>query len=146
MNVLRFRKDRRQRGPFTAAPVTRPAPAWSPEVTRQIADLTAQAEAEREAWFGLTELDNPPVHDRPYVPALADAPPPPPMPFSGVSKIMVSQVGYPDPADLSCDKDRHYREMLRRMGAATGTSASLEDTSAWPRLALEPGDGTGVLL
>ena len=74
MSVLgMFRKDRRQRDPFTAVPESAPAPpAWSPEVARQIAELTAQAEAEEaaqaEAWWGLTELDNPPAHDRPYVP------------------------------------------------------------------------------
>ena len=80
-SLFGHRRDRRQRDPFTAAPVTRaPDPdlsgrRWSPEVTRQIADLTAQAEAEQHAahdedWWGLTELDNPPAHDRPYVPGV----------------------------------------------------------------------------
>ena len=155
MSVLSlFRKDRRQRDPFTALPETGPAgPAtapiplsWTPEVERQLAGIVAQAEAERAAhaedWYGLTELDVPPVHDRPYVaaaPALAS--PPPPMPFSGVSRIWVGQVRYPVPGDLSYDQARNYRETLRHIGAATGTSTWLERADAWPLLAIEAPKG-----
>lgn len=102
---------------------------------------TAHTSAETQAWG---EWDQPGT-------GLADAParelaPPPPMPFSGVSRIMVDRITYPDPADLSIDKDRHYRETFRLTGVATGTSGSLEDTGMWALPALEPGDGTGTRL
>jgi hypothetical protein len=74
-----------------------------------------------------------PLPDPEHVPA------PPPMPGSGVSAIWVDRITYPDPADLSYDKDRHYRETLRHIGAATGTSTSLEDTGMWSLPALEAG-------
>lgn len=104
----------------------------------------AQEAAETEPWG---EWDEPgvPLVSEPAPPAPPS--PPPPMPYPGdVSRIMVHQIDYPDPADLSPDKDRQYRAMLRRVGVATGTRTSLEDTGVWALPALEPGDGTGVPL
>jgi len=110
-------------------------------VTRAQADAgAAQASAQTEQWG---------TRDEPGTPLAppAEIPPPAPMPFpSGTSRIMVGQITYPDPADLSPDKDRHYRDMLRRVGVATGTHTSLEDTGMWALPALEPGDGTGERL
>jgi hypothetical protein len=166
LGFLRNRKGNRKQDPFLAEPaggyLRGPGFAAAPPrfanprgvaTEETLAGIVAQAQARVNGhdWYGhdTTAMDVPPAHERPYVPAPPPPPafsPPPPMPFSGVSEIMVSRVDYPDPADLSCDKDRHYRETLRRMGAATGTSTSLEDTGTWPRLALEPGDGTGVRL
>lgn len=71
---------------------------------------------------------------------------PPPMPPGDLSQVMVNQIIYPDPADLSYDKDRKYRELYKRTGVATGTRASQEDTGVWALPALEPGDGTGAPL
>jgi hypothetical protein len=107
-------------------------------VTRAQAEAgarAAQASAETEQWGA---WDQPPA---------AELAPPPPMPYPGdLSNVMVHRITYPDPADLSLDKDRRYRDMLRRVGVATGTHTSLEDTGMWALPALEPGDGTGVQL
>ena len=118
------------------------ATAYHPEVSATLARLTEQAKAEKaageDAWWGLTEMDMPPALDRPYVPA-PEPLPAPPMPFSGVSSIWVATIRYPDPCDFSYYQGRDYRETLRHIGKATGTSTSLEDTGSWPRLELEAG-------
>lgn len=147
---LFFRRRRRQ--PPLVGREYRPAPAYqraapvegpayqphgidSPET---LAKLRAQAEAAAAA---------PPAVPPPPPPPPRPVGPPPPMPYpSATSRAMVHQIDYPDPSDLSPDKDRRYRDMLRRVGVATGTRTPLEDTGMWPRLALEPGDGTGTQL
>ena len=121
----------------------------TPETLAEII-ARAQADAETARESALTEQWG--EWDKPGEALPADkparlAPPPPPMPYpSDMSRIMVHQIAYPDPADLSADRDRHYRDMLRRVGVATGTHTSLEDTGMWALPALEPGDGTGVAL
>lgn len=98
---------------------------------------TAQESAETEQWGEWDEPGTAPART---------VPDPPPMPFSGVSRIMVDRIPSPEPVNLSYDSAHNYAQYLRAIGAATGTSTSLEDTGMWPRLALEPGDGTGVRL
>jgi hypothetical protein len=106
----------------------------SPET---LAGLVAQAQAEAASGVRVPA----------YVPQAltwtawtgGDAPEPPPMPCSGVSSIWVSQITYPEPGDLSYDHGRNYRETLRHIGKATGTSTSLENTASWARPALEAG-------
>lgn len=108
----------------------------------------AQATAHETAAHETAATEQWGTQDEPAT-VLADAPPlpdlpPPPMPYpSDVSRIMVGQIAYPDPLDLTPDKNRDYRDMLRRVGVATGTHTSLEDTGMWALPALEPGDGTG---
>jgi hypothetical protein len=86
MSVLRFRRDRRQRDPFTAAPVAAPrfADPHGIATPSKLAELAAQAQAETAApapdlladethrWYGwdITALDNPPAHHRPYIPGV----------------------------------------------------------------------------
>ena len=117
-------------------------PAFSEKTLAEAARIIAQVKAEKaageDAWWGLTEMDMPPALDRPYVPA-PEPLPAPPMPFSGVSSIWVATIRYPDPCDFSYYQGRDYRETLRHIGKATGTSTSLEDTGSWPRLELEAG-------
>lgn len=90
MNLLRLRRhDRRQRDPFLSTPVVRDAAGIRPATAGEIAgmqpprqgrfadphgiatdetlgSLRAQAEADSEAWWGLTEMDIPPAMARPY--------------------------------------------------------------------------------
>ena len=145
MSVLSlFRKDRRQRDPFTALPETGPAgPAtapiplsWTPEVERQLAGIVAQAEAERAAhaedWYGLTELDNPPAHDRPYVPALtavlAATTPAPLTPVTAAeSASRMARLTYPAP-DATREQ---YAACMRQVSAWTGTRSGFDWPAAW---------------
>lgn len=136
--------------PEQAPTQTMPAADYDPAIKAKAAAIVAQAEADAraaqasaqtEAWG---EWDNPGAPPA-TVPARI-VPEPPPMPYSAVSSAWVASIPVPDPADLSYDKDRHYREYLRHIGKATGTSTEFEDTGMWPRLALEPGDGSGVAL
>jgi hypothetical protein len=117
-----------------------PIAAYQPhgiDTPETLAEIVARAQADAEAAHEAATTERP----------AAETLPPPPMPYpSDMSRIMVNQITYPDPADLSPDKDRHYRDMLRRVGVATGTRTSLEDTGMWALPALEPGDGTGVQL
>ena len=168
------RKPRQPRDRFLAAPVTYPeadtrtetmaalAPSYGAEIRKAADAFTndphgiatletlqeildrAHAEAEAAAAQPWGDWDQPGT-GLGEVPAYEPLPPPP-SPYSGVSRIMVGEIAYPDPSDLSYDKDRHYRETLRRIGVATGTSTTLEQTGVWPRIALEPGDGRGVPL
>ena len=149
MSVLgMFRKDRRQRDPFTAVPESAPAPpAWSPEVARQIAELTAQAEAEEaaqaEAWWGLTELDNPPAHDRPYVPALtavlAATTPPPLIPVTAEeSASRMARLTYPAP-DATREQ---YAACMRQVSAWTGTRSGFDWPAAWTSARPGPAEAT----
>lgn len=139
--------------PELAPTRTMPAVAYQPhgiDSQETLAAIVAKAQADAEAaqQSALTEAwaewDQPGtgLAGKPAI----EAPPPPPMPFSGVSSAWVASITPPDVTDLSYDKDRRYREYLRHIGAATGTSTALEVTGTWPRLALEPGDGTGVRL
>ena len=107
---------------------------WGPAAETAVPDLTAEDAHALYGW-DITAMDNPPVHHRPYVPE----PPLPPMPFSGVSSIWVSQIDYPAPGDLSIDAARNYARTLRHIGLATGTRGLLESEAAWPRPALETG-------
>ena len=140
MSVLdMFRKDRRQRDPFTAAPVTRPAPVdpFSPEVTEILARLTAQAEAEQaEAWYGLTELDVPPAHDRPYVGQAAEQLGelhaalilPPVVPVTAEeSASRMARLTYPAP-DATREQ---YAACMRQVSAWTGTRSGFDWPAAW---------------
>ena len=78
MSILRFRRDRRHADSFAATPVTHyAAPRFADPhgvaTDETLAGLRAQAEAETEAiWYGwdITAPDNPPPHDRPYVPGV----------------------------------------------------------------------------
>ena len=143
MNIRLRRRERH--GLHVADPLAETPgqqPEYSPEVRTKLAELQAQAEA--EDWYGLTALDLPPAHDRPYIAAPLPAPPPPPMPCSGVSAIWVSRITYPQPGDLSFDHGLHYRETLRHIGRATGTSTSLERADAWPQFAIEAGTGVAA--
>ena len=171
--ILRRRRPRPD--PFFDAPVTYPesdaqtqtmaalAPSSSAEIRKAAAALAsephgiataetlqmildrAHAEAEAAAAEPWGDWDQP-GSGLGEVPAYEPAPPPPPYP-GDLSNIMVHQIDYPDPSEYDGpDKDRHYRDMLRRVGVATGTHTSLEDTGMWPRIALEPGDGTGRAL
>lgn len=133
---------------------TMPAADYEPhgiDTPATLAELVAKAEADAQAAQASAqtvqwgEWDEPPAALA-HIPAV-EAPPPPPMPYPGeLSNAMVHQITYPDPSDLSLEKDRKYRDMLRRVGVATGTHTSLEDTRMWALPALEPGDGTGVRL
>ena len=121
------------------------------DTPQTLAEIVAQAQADAEAAHEAAvteqwgEWDQP---GKPLAPVAAPAPvpPPPPVPPSDLSRIMVSQIPVPQPGDLSYDRSHRYADYLRRIGAATGTSSSLEDTGMWPRFALEPGDGKGVQL
>ncbi len=127
-----------------AAPAAQPRLDYDAQAWETVARLAAQAEAEAEAARAAQDRPAAPPAEEPVPWSLL---PPPPMPYRGdLSRAMVHQIDYPDPADLSPDKDRAYRNMLRRVGVATGTHTSLEDTCTWALPALEPGDGTGVPL
>ena len=108
----------------------------TPEI---LAELVAQAQAQAEAETA-TDVRIPAyVPQPPPIRRVGPAPEPPSAPFSGISALWVRQIRYPDPADLSYYQARDYRETLRHIGKATGTSTSLEDTMAWPVPALEVG-------
>lgn len=121
----------------------------TPWVRAQLARLVDQAETTHEgnptqAWDRPDDLlpdhrDTWSALARNYVHPADATRPAPPRPYSGISAIWVEQITYPDPG-LSFYLGRDYRETLRHIGAATGTSTSLEDTGSWPRLALEAGD------
>lgn len=90
MNVLRFRRDRRQRDPFAAAPVAAPeTPARTPEQphpayesrmdvdatfaglvaqARAAAEAVAQQEAERERLYPPGTFADPAIHGAPWGP------------------------------------------------------------------------------
>jgi hypothetical protein len=170
MSILRFRPRFLRRWLRRNDPLSARDPAWgddaeyrapagdAPAVTYEphgidtpetLADLVAQADADARAAQASAETGQWFEGDEPGIP-LAPVPgvlPLPPMPYSpDMSRIMVGQIAYPDPADLTPDRNRAYRDMLRRVGVATGTHTSLEDTGMWALPALEPGDGTGVQL
>src|SRR5271154_6736143 len=68
-----------------------PAPHISADVQETLARLREQAEAETQQappWYGYSTpaRDNPPVHDRPYVPA-ADGKALPPVPLTETEKF-----------------------------------------------------------
>ena len=140
MSVLdMFRKDRRQRDPFTAAPVTRPARFEDPHgiATDEYLDslvVAAQALAadQAEDWYGLTELDVPPAHDRPYVPALtavlAATTPAPLTPVTAAeSASRMARLTYPAP-DATREQ---YAACMRQVSAWTGTRSGFDWPAAW---------------
>jgi hypothetical protein len=103
------------------------------------AAIVAQAEAEQAQAAAKAWREADPIVSLP-------AAPPPPMPPSDLSRIMVSQLPSPPPNDRNFAWTHQYADYMRRVGVATGTSTDLEHTMAWGMPALEPGDGTGVRL
>ena len=101
-----------------------PAPT-DPRVRAALAAVIAQVAVEQATG---QRIDPEPAPE-----PLPAAGPPPPSPFSGVSRIMVGQVTYPEP----CERAQDYAGVLRQIGAATGTSSPYEHDAAWPRPALE---------
>lgn len=135
--------------PTTTLPSLVPAEPHGIATPETLAEIVARAQADAVAAHEAAATEQWGTWDEPVTPLApaAEPGPPPPMPYpAGTSQIMVGQIAYPDPADLTPDKDRHYRDMLRRVGVATGTHTSLEDTGMWALPALEPGDGTGQRL
>ena len=118
------------------------------DTPEKLAEIKARAEADALAAQASAQTEQWGTWDEPGTPLAPPAfTPPPPSPYSSdMSRAMVHQIAYPDPLDLSPDRDRKYRDMLRRVGVATGTHTSLEDTGVWALPALPPGDGSGVRL
>ena len=150
MNVLRFRRDRRQRDPFTAAPVTR-ARFEDPHgiaTDATLEALTAQAAAETaEAWYGLTELDVPPAHDRPYVGQAAEQLGelhaalilPPVVPVTAEeSASRMARLTYPAP-DATREQ---YAACMRQVSAWTGTRSGFDWPAAWTSARPGPAEPT----
>ena len=104
------------------APLAAPT---DPRVTAALAAVVAQVAVEQATG----QRTGPEPAPEP----LPAAGPPPPSPFSGVSRIMVGQVTYPEP----CERAQDYAGVLRQIGAATGTSSPYEHDAAWGRPVLE---------
>ncbi len=129
--------------PAEPEPAAQPRLDYDAQAWETVARLAAQAEAEAAEAAAHEAAAHEPWGEWDEPTAPVPLPPPPPMPPGSLSRIMVNQIAYPDPADMSYDKDRKYRELYKRTGVATGTRASQEDTGVWALPALEPGDGTG---
>ncbi len=142
--------DAAGQAPTETMPAAAPAITYEPhgiDTPEKLAEIKAQAEADAlaaqasaatEAWGEWDE----PADPAPLVPAHE----PPPMPPSGLSRIMVAQIPSPPPNDRNFEWTHKYADYMRRVGVATGTSTDLEHTMAWGMPALKPGDGTGVRL
>lgn len=136
--------------PEQAPTETMPAAVYEPhgiDTPETLAALREKAEADARAAQESAQTEQWGEWDQPAAPApLVPAHEPPPMPPSGLSRIMVSQIPSPQPGDLSYDAAHNMADYLRRIGVATGTTTDLEQTGMWALNALEPGDGSGVQL
>jgi hypothetical protein len=126
---------------------TMPAPDYDPAIKAKLAELKAQAEADALAAQASAQTETWGTWDQPIGPAPSvPAHEPPPMPPSGLSRAMVSQIPSPPANDRNFSWTHEYAEYMRRVGVATGTATDLEHTMAWGVPALKPGDGTGERL
>ena len=135
--------------PGQAPTVTLPAAPYEPhgiDTPETLAALREKAEADARAAQESAQTEAWGEWDDPAGPApLVPAHEPPPMPPSGLSRIMVAQIPSPPPNDRNFAWTHEYADYMRRVGVATGTSTDLEHTMAWGIPALKP-DGTYVRL